>query len=86
MDWKLRHADALREARQICRLDSGPHAMITIIVTILAVTFVWLASGPNEAWSEVIVKTGATAALLLIFPIVYLWKLGGVDKFDPVTS
>jgi hypothetical protein len=41
----------------------------------LAVTFVWLASGPNEAWSEVIVKTGATAALLLIFPIVYLWKL-----------
>lgn len=49
--------------------------MMTAIVVIASIIVVWLAAGPNEAWTEILLKTGATAAILLILPIVYLWEL-----------
>jgi hypothetical protein len=75
MDWTSRHQEAVRDARHICRLDSWGQAMIVIIVALAGIAVVWVGAGTNEAWSELLVRAGATAAILLIFPVVYLWQL-----------
>jgi hypothetical protein len=81
MDWKLRHQGAFIAARSACRLESPLQIVIALIVAIVGIATLWLLAGPNEAWSEILAKGGATAAVLLIFPLVYLWNLLRIGPF-----
>jgi hypothetical protein len=75
MDWKQRHREALKGARYLCGLESGPQVMVKSIGVISAITFVWLYGDLGGAVSEILLRIGATIALILIFPLVYAWKL-----------
>jgi uncharacterized protein (DUF983 family) len=71
--WRRVHARALREALQATGLDSAERAVIRIIATIVGVILLWLAGDiERHLWLRIL----GTTAILLIFPVVYLRKLG----------
>ena len=75
MEWTERHREAIKSARHACGYDNPVRFVTQIIVVIFGIASFWLFGGPNDAWSEILVKSGATIALILILPIVYLWNL-----------
>lgn len=70
-----RHWAAFAAARHTCRLESWGQIVIALIVAIVGIVALWTLSGSNEAVSEIILRSGATIAIILIFPVVYLWNL-----------
>lgn len=81
MAWTGRHPEAFLAARKLCHLDSGAAVVTAVVIAIVAISGLWFAAGPTEAWSQTIGKVAATAAILLVFPGVYLWYLFDANSF-----
>jgi hypothetical protein len=73
--WRERHSQAFRDTRHALLVETGERLVITIVLAILAIGLLWLAGGHEMAMSEVILRAATTAAILLVFPIVYTWKV-----------
>ena len=75
MDWGSRHAEAARDARHLCKLESPVQVIIAVMVTLATLFFIWNVGGQNDAATELTTRIGTSLGILLIFPFVYLWKL-----------
>lgn len=81
MDWKENHKLAFDAARHVCGLESGVRAMMKVVGVIVALVIIWTTGGPNQAWNELGTKLAGTVAILLIFPVAYLWYLFDATTF-----
>ncbi len=72
--WRKVHLRALKEARHDLWIETGGRAVIAIIIGALAVALIWLIGGQEMAANELVIRGAVTAAILIAFPIVYLWK------------
>jgi hypothetical protein len=75
MDWRSRHAEAARDARHLCKLESPVQVIIAVMMTLATLFFIWNVGGQNDAATELTTRIGTSLGILLIFPFVYLWKL-----------
>jgi len=49
--------------------------MIAIVSAIAGITLIWLTAGPDIATSELLIRLSSAAAIILIFPLFYVWKI-----------
>jgi hypothetical protein len=49
--------------------------MIAIVAAIVGITLIWLTAGGNIATSELLIRLSSAAAIILIFPLFYVWKI-----------
>ncbi|GJE45765.1 hypothetical protein [Methylobacterium soli] len=73
--WRSVHKRALKDTRSALALESTERLVITIILAVLAICLLWLVGGPSEAGGELATKAAGSAAILLFFPLVYLWRI-----------
>jgi hypothetical protein len=65
---------ALEEAKHALGIGTREHAMIAILLAIIVIVLIWFTAGRNIAASELLIRLASTAAIFLIFPLVYVWK------------
>lgn len=72
--WRRVHGRAVHDARGTLGIESRERAVLVIITAAVSVVVIWTLGGSDAALGEILAKTGATAAILLAFPFVYVWK------------
>lgn len=55
-------------------MESIERAVIVIALSVLSICLIWLSGSREFAIEELVVKSAATAAFVLAFPVVYCWK------------
>jgi hypothetical protein len=73
--WREVHRRAAQEARHALWIETKDRAMIAIILAAVSLVVIWTIGGKEAAWGELIVRMGATIAVVLAFPLVYAWKM-----------
>jgi hypothetical protein len=73
--WKAVHKRALKEARHALWIETGERAVIAIAVIGVSIVLLWIVGGREMATTEIIIRAAVTAAIIFVFPFVYLWKL-----------
>jgi hypothetical protein len=76
--WKAVHTRALKEARHALWIETGERAVIAIAVIGVPIVLIWFVGGREMATTEIIIRAAVTAAIIFVFPFVYLWKLGSL--------
>src|SRR5712691_10188812 len=71
--WSEVRQRAIKEAMHVLSIDEGARGVITIIVAVGVIALLWL-SGSGEAGHELLIRITATAVIVLLFPLIFVWK------------
>jgi hypothetical protein len=71
--WRAVHHRAVKAARDALPLESTERVVIAFVVCLAYLAFVWVVIN-DQLWAEIIFKFLGSAAIILIFPLVYVWK------------
>ena len=73
--WMRVHQRAVKATRQALLLQSAERIVIASLIGLFYLAFVWSFVDDKAAfWAEVLFKGFGSAAVILTFPLVYLWK------------
>jgi hypothetical protein len=72
--WRDVHLRAFKKARHDLRIESGAATMIAIILAALSIALIWAIGGQEMATHELALRVALTGAIVIAFPIVYLWE------------
>jgi hypothetical protein len=76
--WKAVHKRALKEARHALWIETGERAVIAIAMIGVSIVLIWVVGGREMATTAIIIRAAVTAAIIFVFPFVYLWKLASL--------
>lgn len=79
--WRQMHWRAFQEARHALLIETGERLVLVIILAAVSIGLLWLVGNHEMAITELLIRAAATAAIVLSFPIVYVWKLVSFSAF-----
>jgi hypothetical protein len=72
--WRNVRLRALKDTRHELRIETGGRAVIVVLLAVVALAAIWLLGGKDMAASDLIARAALALAILVTFPVVYLWK------------
>lgn len=88
--WKRVHQRAMRDARDALWIETKDRLVVAVILAGLSVALVWILGGAEAALAELVAKIAYTAAILLLFPAIYVWKFvvapAGMDAAEQAAA
>jgi hypothetical protein len=72
--WHRVHSETLRDTNHILEIGFNGRFLIAVVLFFIYVLLVWRLGGKIEATSEVLLRSCASVAPFLSFPLVYLWN------------
>lgn len=82
--WRRICNRAFKETAATLGLDSTGRLLIRVVVAVVGIALLWLVGSENAATNEIILKSVATAIILLVFPGVFIWKMISVPAEEDV--
>jgi hypothetical protein len=73
--WREAAGRALDETRHAFRLESTERVVVAIAIAAIGLAALWLFAGQHDALGALLGKALVTGAVVLLFPLVYIWKL-----------
>jgi hypothetical protein len=77
--WKRVRREARQDALRALGLESPERAVIRIVAAVVGIAFVWWATKGGST-ADLIFRAIGAAAILALFPIIYIWKLVSVPS------
>src|SRR6266446_4178132 len=81
--WRKLHQRALKEARHALVIETKERTVIAFVIAVVSICLLWLVGHHEGAISELLLRIAGTAAIVFVFPVVYLWKyVTAPEKLD----